>query len=231
MTAQGAALSAVHEELLKKATVDEVKRAADNERYAREIRDLMHGVAEDVRRTVAQSEALKAMDAEQAARVHALYFKTHIANRITQANESGAGPDDPMLAVREDLLREVAQKEVSMAAEDEKMRRTIEEFKHTVSDAVRRTVAQNQARAATELEQAQRVTIDKLHAIGEELRRTVAKQQADAAVDVERAQRIQADYFKRMVAGHIANNQELASANPSLKAVQAQLLAEVAPVN
>jgi len=186
----------------------------------------MHGVADDVRRTVAKSEAIKAMDAEQAARVHALYFKTHIANRITKT-DPGAGPDDPMLAVREALVREVAQKEALMAAEDEQMRRTIEEFKHTVSDEVRRAVAQKEVKAATELEQAQRVTRQRLSAVGEELERTVAQMEALKAMDIEQAQRVQADYFKRMVAGHIATDQELSSANPLLKAVQDQLVAEV----
>jgi len=222
-------IEAVHTELLQKAAVEAVKREADNEKFARQIRDLMHGVADDVRRTVAQSEAIKAMDAEQAARVHTLYFKTHIANRISKASD--ASPDnDPMLAVREQLIREVAQKEARLAEENEQMRRIIEEFKHTVSDDVRRTVAQKEADRATELEQAQRVTTDTFHEISDEIRRTVAAQKADTAMDVEQAQRVQVDYFKRMVAGHIANNQVLAAANPAIASIQQQLLAEVARI-
>lgn len=214
----------MHEELLKKAAVEAVKREADNEKYARQIRDLMHIVADDVRRTVATSDAIKAMNNEQAARIHALYFKQHIANRITKS-ESGNGKD-PMMAVREQLVREVAQKEATMAAENEQMRRMIEEFKHVVSDDVRRAVAQKEADKAAELEQAQRVTVDNLHEISDEIRRTVAAAEANAAMDTEQAQRIQADYFKRMVAGHIANNQELKSANPILEAVHKELVSE-----
>lgn len=211
---------------MKKTAVEQVKREADNEKYARNIRDMMHVVADDVRRTVAQSTALKSMEDEQARQVHTLYFKSCVANLINKCEP--VGDDDPMVAVREQLLREVAQKEALLAQENEQMRRTIEEFKHTVSEELRRKVARKSAGDASALEQAQRVVIDNLHEISDEIRRTVAAAGASQAVAVEQAQQIQADYFKRMVAGHLANNQEITKEN-HMKAVQDELLAEVTP--
>jgi hypothetical protein len=58
-------------------------------RYQRAMRQIMFDVADDLRRTVAQSEALKAMDQEQAARAHAIYFKTYIAEAIGANAEGG----------------------------------------------------------------------------------------------------------------------------------------------
>ena len=75
--------------------------------------------------------------------------------------------------------------------------------------------------------QAQRVQMDHMAEVGEELRRAVAAKEADAAVKVEQSQRIQADYFKRMIAGQIAKNEELSS-SPSMRSVQKSLLEEIA---
>lgn len=219
--ATAAALSLVHEEMLRKTAVDAVKREADNEKYARQVRDLMHVVADDVRRSVARSEAAKAMDDEQAARVHAVYFKSCIANRINRCTPMES--DDPMLNVREQLLRDVAQKQALLAEENEQLRRIVEEMKHTIADDVRRAVARKSVDGAAELEQAQRITIENLHEISGEIRRTVSANEANAAMDTEQMQRMQADHFKRFIAGHIGTNQQKEHSN-AMAAVQAELL-------
>eukprot|EP00036_Acanthoecidae_sp_10tr_P011588 CAMPEP_0182927172 /NCGR_PEP_ID=MMETSP0105_2-20130417/13390_1 /TAXON_ID=81532 ORGANISM="Acanthoeca-like sp., Strain 10tr" /NCGR_SAMPLE_ID=MMETSP0105_2 /ASSEMBLY_ACC=CAM_ASM_000205 /LENGTH=235 /DNA_ID=CAMNT_0025065103 /DNA_START=43 /DNA_END=750 /DNA_ORIENTATION=+ len=224
---QAAAKDAMQTELVRNAQIEEVKREADNERYARAVREMMFDVADDLRRTVAKSEAIKAMSEEQAARAHAVYFKTYIAEFIDKTGAAaGADGADPMLEVREELLREIHSKEADAAIEDEKERRILEQFKHEISDGIRRSVAQQQARLAVEVEKAQRIQQDRMKVVGEELVRAVAAGKADKAAEVEQAQRVQADYFKRMVMGQIAKDQELAG-SPSMQKVQAALLAEI----
>jgi hypothetical protein len=49
---------------------------------------------------------------------HSIYFKTYIAEFIAKSTE-GKGQDDPMVQVREQLLREIGKKEVEVAAKDE----------------------------------------------------------------------------------------------------------------
>eukprot|EP00035_Acanthoeca_spectabilis_P020038 m.430865 g.430865 ORF g.430865 m.430865 type:complete len:233 (+) comp17221_c0_seq1:627-1325(+) len=213
-------------ELLRKAHVAEVKREADNEQYTRAIREMMFDVADDLRRTVARSEAMKAMDEEQAARAHSLYFKTYVAEFIAKSTE-GKPADDPMVEVREELLREIGRKEAEVATKDEQYRRVMADFKHEISDEIRRAVAQQQARRDVEVEKAQRIQQERMASVGEELRRTVAASEVDKAAEVEQAQRVQADYFKSMVMGQISKNDEL-SASPSMKAVQQALLSEIA---
>ena len=56
------------------------------------------------------------------------YFKAKVASAIGELTEKS----DPMNAVKEELLREIAQRDALDAQESEQFRRTLEAFKHEV---------------------------------------------------------------------------------------------------
>jgi len=212
----------VHNELLELSkTWDSNKKLQDS------FAELFTSVKESLVRFVAKSEAIKAMTAEQAQQVQSNYFKSMVAHQINTAQEGQSNEVSEMMnSVKEQLLREVAQKEAFIAQSAEQERRTYMMAQKEINLELERTVAENSAKAATELEKHQRMTIDQLHEIGSELRKVVAQKNAKQAMDVEQTQRVTADYFKRMIMGHLMKDQEV-SAKPDFAAVRAQLVKEV----
>lgn len=63
-------------------------------------------MGEELRRTVAASEADKAAEVEQAQRVQADYFKSMVMGQISKNDELSASPS--MKAVQQALLSEIA---------------------------------------------------------------------------------------------------------------------------
>lgn len=221
MSAQSPEKQAVHAELLEQA-----KSWDDNKALQASFAELFTGVKEDLVRFVSQSEAMKVMSVEQSQQVQTNYFKSMIAAKINTVGQScGKEAAEAMNAVKEQLLREVAGKEALSAQDTEKEQRLHVAAMKEISHELERKVAQDQALAASELEQHQRITIQSLHAISEEIRKVVAGDAAKKAMDAEQVQRTTADYFKRMVMGHLAKETEAKGPSP-MAAVQAELLKE-----
>lgn len=218
--AQSQEKTALHAELLK-----ETAHWNENKELQSALGGLVSEMHEELQRTVATSEVLKAMDVEQAQRAQAYHFKSKVAAAIGGLQ---IAPDDPMNAVKEQLLREIAKRDALDAEESEQYRRTIEAFKDEVNNEVRRSVASKEAENAVAVETAQRITRDRFHEIGEQLRKTVSQKEADAAMEVEKSQRIQSDFFKKMVLGHLSTNQANAQDNGLSNSLRSELLKEIA---
>eukprot|EP00040_Diaphanoeca_grandis_P020989 m.111673 g.111673 ORF g.111673 m.111673 type:complete len:228 (+) comp28137_c0_seq1:56-739(+) len=213
----------VHEELLEQSkSWDENKKLQDS------FADLFTSVKEDLVRFVAQSEAIKAMTEEQAQQVQSNYFKSMVASKIATSQEGRVDELSEMMnSVKEDLLREVAQRDSINAQAQEQERRLYIAAQKEINVEIERSVATSKVRRASELEQHQRTTIDQFHEIGFEIRKVVAQKNAVQAMDVEQTQRVTTDYFKRMVMGHLSKDQSVGNKESGLGAVHAELLKEV----
>jgi hypothetical protein len=97
--------------------------------------------------------------------------------------------EDKMTAVKEALVREIAQKDVDSAMDAEQKRRIAQDNMTEVKEELVRKRAQEDAASATDAEQAERVVAEKKTEVMESLQRQSAQKQADAAMDAERQRR------------------------------------------
>jgi hypothetical protein len=207
----------INSDIVRRGGAAEAATAAVVARAERTHEHTFVGVCEEIRRSVARTAVVAAMETEQAQRItadvmHAVVEEVRrdfgrrqaavaAANEQQARVESGVHRtywvvDAPSIAdTKADMNNAVERagnvKRARADAATARAEKVHEYCMDAVCEGVRRAVAQSNARAAADDEKAERMTIEQIHAVAEDLRRTHARKRAKAAQAKEQRARVE----------------------------------------